>query len=582
MSEWNEWRKANPKIEIYLQNADLKAMYLEGVSLTEAYLDGSNLLEARLEDAQFNGAHLENTIFKGAFFSKKTNITNAHLDGSDLLDFINEFKRLPVCNYKQFKILQYFSNIEDMSGWNKWREKNSKIKIYFQHANLKNLFLKGASLRDADLQMADLVSADLQNTDLANADLRNANLVNAYLKNAYLVNTDLENADLMFANLENANLMFANLENANLENAYLKNAYLVMADFKYADLKNTNLEKANLENAYLVMADFENANLKKANLENADLMFANLENANLQLTCLKKANLKQAKLIGTKLKQTNFKDATLWHADLQGASFYKSNLKGAIFRCIIVNGSTIIHHSFIDETTDFTTVALDSARIEPSLLAALKTNIRRIAWNKYYDEQRKLFWGKIKTAPIRLFWWLSDYGSSSERIFLSILISILLFTNAYLIIGSYAPNVISLPEQRAIATPDIVPISDSYIRVICFAISTMVTLGFGGINVTIDKAFPKLSNVAFLAVTFNLVLGYLFLSVLVTRFGILFQSQAPEQKAKETNNTLLYFVALILLALSPYMLFCWEDIIGFINYAALITVLFGMGYFHFK
>lgn len=354
----------------------------------------------------------------------------------------------------------------------------------------------------------------------------------------YLQRIRLFKAYLVDANLHSAHFEGAKLQMANFKGAYLQQIYLNDADLIGAHFEQAIIQFANLENAKLESAIFNDARLE----------FTNLKRVHLSKTYFMRANLWEAHLENVEFFETNLKDAKFRFTHLNNTYIHKSNLIGTDFTGAIVNSETIIRDCMINNGTNFAMVGLDSARVEPSLLAALKTNIRRIRWEKYFKKHSKSCLGKISIAPMRLFWWLSDYGSSSVRIGLSILIAILFFTDVYLIIGIYAPSVISLPNQGNI-TSDIIPVSDSYIRIICFTISTMVTLGFGGINVTIDKAFQGWSNFAFLAVTFNLVLGYLFLSVLVTRLGILFQSQAPEQKTRDPNHTYFYQIALILLTI---------------------------------
>ncbi|MDD2285929.1 MAG: pentapeptide repeat-containing protein [Paludibacter sp.] len=506
------------------------------------------------------------------------------------------------------ELLKFCSDVEDSTRWNEWRKDNPDIEVYLPEANLSKTYLVGANLQGAHLEGADFRNAHLEGINFTGAWLNGAKFEGATLskkgkitifneaklkKTTWSEGVNLERIDFKYAEFQGTDLHLAHFEGTDLSEAHFEEAILTEAHFerKSKDDLPTILDSVYFHGAQLERAIFNDNWLNNVHFEQIEdgkqtiISYSYFKNCLIVDSNFKKADLVHIDFTDAKVLETNFESANLSYSVLESTFInghkIKTNLKGVNFTGATVNGRTKIKNCDIDENTNFTMVGLDSAQIEPSLLSALKTNIRRIAWNNYYKEQGKSLWGRIKTLPIRLFWWLSDYGSSSERIFLSILISILLFTNAYLIISIVAPNVISLPEQGTV-TSRIIPVSGSYIRILCFAISTMVTLGFGGINVTIDKAFPGLSNFAFLVVTLNLVLGYLFLSVLVTRFGILFQSQAPEQKAKKTNNTLLYFVALMLLASSSYMLFCWEDIIGFINYAALITVLFGMGYFHFK
>lgn len=293
-------------------------------------------------------------------------------------------------------------------------------------------------------------------------------------------------------------------------------------------------------------ADLHGAVLEKANLSEANLRDAKLFNTNLKIAVLRNADLTNANLW-----QADLENAIFWYSILEGTSIagddkgLKANLKSTDFTGAIVNGKTIIQACDIDEKTNFTTVGLDSARIEPALLDALRTNIRRITWEEHFKEQGKSCLGRISTAPMRLFWWLSDYGSSSSRIFISIVIAILFFTDLYLIASVKVPEALGFFMDNA-KMSEIAGMFVRYACILCFSIATMVTLGFGNINAGIVSNDPGNTIFIFTIVMLNLVSSYLFLSLIVTRFGILFQSLAPQQKILKRNNLYFYYCAYIL------------------------------------
>lgn len=491
--------------------------------------------------------------------------------------------------------------VMNMARWNKWREDNPEIKVNLPNTNLHKAYLIDADLKGAHLEGADFKGAHLEGADFTGAWLNGAHFEGAIFskkdkqtvfseaklkKTTWSDGVHLEGLKFNSAEFQGTNLHLSHFEGANLGGANFEEAILTCVHFESVPDKNlySFLQGCRFNGAKLKSAIFDNNYLYKVHFEQtyggkyADLASASFVKTIIDDTTFNNAYMGKADFTGATIISVNFRSADLRYTILESTSIYgnkiKTNLSGTKFTGASVNGKTIIKNCDIDEKTDFSAVNLDSARVEPKLLATLKTNIRRISWRDYYKEK-----GEIVTMPIRFFWWLSDYGSSSVRIGLSILIATLFFTDVYLVLAKVAPGAFTLPDKQMLLIGS--PFHD-YIRVLCFAISTMVTLGFGGINIKILSEHNWLSTSAFGFVTLNLVLGYLFLSVLVTRFGILFQSQAPEQKNKKTNNTLLYFIALILFASNSYMLFCWEDIIGFINYAGLITVLFGMEYLHFK
>jgi hypothetical protein len=290
-------------------------------------------------------------------------------------------------------------------------------------------------------------------------------------------------------------------------------------------LQNIDTKEGGLKGAYLKRANLKGAHLEGTRLESAYLRRANLKGAHLRKANLIDARLKESHLEGSDLQETHLEGARLWRAHLEGAYLREANLESVDASRSFVDGKTLIEDCSIDDKTNFTMVDLDSARINPSLLVALKTNIRRKAWERYYEESPS----SPQALFFRVFWNLSNYGSSTGRIFLAFFLSTVLFTILYLIIATSAPGVLTY-QVLSSDTTAFIPWWLDITRNFCFAVATMVTLGFGGINVAIVLDYPCWSAFAFIVVTLNLLTGYFLLAVLVTRIGILFQSLGPEEQ----------------------------------------------------
>jgi len=81
-SDWNEWRKENPSVEIDLSGADLNGAILIGKLFIEADLNEANLNKADLRFADLNGANLNEADLREANLSK-ADLTGANLSGAD-------------------------------------------------------------------------------------------------------------------------------------------------------------------------------------------------------------------------------------------------------------------------------------------------------------------------------------------------------------------------------------------------------------------------------------------------------------------------------------------------------------------
>ena len=136
MTEWNEWRKNNPKIEIFL----------EGRHFSKAYLEGANLYLANLKGTSFYEANLKNADLR-------------------------------------------FADLEDVD----------LFKAHLENTKLAKTILKNASLSNANLQGVQIWSANLENACLSSAHLENTNFSYAYLKGACLDESNLQGASFQQA-----------------------------------------------------------------------------------------------------------------------------------------------------------------------------------------------------------------------------------------------------------------------------------------------------------------------------------------------------------------------------------------------
>jgi uncharacterized protein YjbI with pentapeptide repeats len=373
----------------------------------------------------------------------------------------------------QYDILRRCSEASGTAEWDAWREAHPGEEVMLEAADLAGAQLWGANLRAAGFCLANLSGAELRGASLAGANLRSANL---------------EGAGLRDARMQGVNLRGANL-------------------------RGTDLRDADLEGAHLSGADLKDANLRRARLPGTDLRQASLEGTLLENADLRRADLRSAKLAGTLVRCSNLEGADLTDADLGGAQILSTRLAGVPARGAAVDGRTRLWGCTYDGQTDFTGVGLASACIEPGLRTALERNVRRIGWEKWYGSTRLRRW--VLRWPVQAFWWASDYGSSTARIFVSLLLLSLVFAGVYYWSGLAAPPgpVTNLFEADGVTVPHLlVPL-----RAVYFSVVTMTTLGFGDVN-----AEPT-SYLGHVLLMVQVVLGYVLLGALVTRFAIMFQ-----------------------------------------------------------
>ncbi len=288
------------------------------------------------------------------------------------------------------------------------------------------------------------------------------------------------------------------------------------------------LQNAHLEEAELCYAHAEGADLSGAHLEGAYFFKAHLQGAILEDAHLEGANLRRAHLEGAKLINAHLQDTNLIGAYLQGAHFIAAG----------VDGSTLIWKPEVNwdqkkgnwDFTDFSGVALDSARIDPPTKQLLEYNIRRKYWEKWYREknwheifgeektrEKRSLWGRIIREPIRWFWAISDYGLSTWRIIVTFFVLAIVFALVYY----FLPSLVNDLHGTGHWYSDLV-------RACYFSVVTMTTLGFG------DMFANKQSMAGHILLMFQVILGYVLLGALITRFAVLFTAGGPAGRfAKE-------------------------------------------------
>jgi uncharacterized protein YjbI with pentapeptide repeats len=332
------------------------------------------------------------------------------------------------------------------------------------------------------------------------------------------------------------------LDGAGLSKFYLKNAnlgieklfrgvnpkvYLRKAKFNYSNLEKVDFERADLKEAIFVHVNLEGANLSSSYLQKVKFIDVHLENANLifahlDSTFLLGVHLEGASLRCAKLHNTNFCNAHLDKTDfvdseLPGSEFDNACLIGAKFRKARVNGSTSFCFCDVDRETDFREVGLGNVQIDPATRQLLECNIRRMNWEEWYEGHPKLKW------LVKPFWWMSDYGLSTGRIIVTFFALTFVFANIYYHWGRIAPPGIVenlFVDRNGIVVPSwLVPL-----RTLYFSIVTMTTLGFGDMYANAQSIWGHI------LLSLQVILGYVLLGALVTRFAVLFTAGGPAGK----------------------------------------------------
>lgn len=244
---------------------------------------------------------------------------------------------------------------------------------------------------------------------------------------------------------------------------------------------------------------------------------------------LKEANFGGSDLQSARLDYAPLEKAQFYLADLKGTVFGHAYLQGSNFTLAVVDGATIFwgrkserrpqeKDKTIDRNTLFSGVALASVRIDAETKQLLEYNTRRKNWEKWYQEHR------ILRFPVRWFWSLSDYGLRTWRIILWFLGLALFFAVVYSNwVCWFPPGMVSNLEIEPF-----LPLWQYrfvlFFRPIYFSVVTMTTLGFGDMYANAQSIWGHI------LLTIQVILGYVLLGALITRFAVLFTAGGPAGK----------------------------------------------------
>jgi len=173
-----------------------------------------------------------------------------------------------------------------------------------------------------------------------------------------------------------------------------------------------------------------------------------------------------------------------------------------------VDGGTTLWKCQVDRKTNAEGVALDRAVIDPGTKQLLEYNIRRKNWEEWY--KKGCWWQRIiKRLFIWPFWLISDYGLRTWRIIATFFGLAITFAVVYRL----WPN--------CVMVNGVVGDIRGFWHALYFSVVTMTTLGFGDIAANPDSWGGQT------LLMLQVILGYVLLGALVTRFAVLFTAGGP-------------------------------------------------------
>jgi uncharacterized protein YjbI with pentapeptide repeats len=344
------------------------------------------------------------------------------------------------------------------------------------------------------------------------------------------------------------------LEGVNISNQHFKNFSFKGIVFDRSNIQSTVFEKCDLngchfknmraydvvfQNSQLTSSFFNDASFSICTFTACDLRFCDFTRATIHQTDLTDCKMNNSIFLRSSFKRSIFKNCIATNSNFRNCEILETDLSGSTFLSSIVDGGTIVWSCSYDELTNFTGVGLSNMRIEPSLKSSFSCNIRRLWWQKWYEEKKLELLPKdytFKDKPlsyirsklmyflrlfihliIKAFWWITDYGSSTIRLLIMFFLTTLGYAIIYFAFPASTGDVILNGGGSIILR---------FVRSLYFSTVVMTSVGFGDISAS------ETLILGHVIMMIQSLLGYVLLGAFLVRIGILFQGEFPVSKRR--------------------------------------------------
>ena len=332
--------------------------------------------------------------------------------------------------------------------------------------------------------------------------------------------------------LPRPNLQFIKTDRKLIQGFNLEGADLQWSEFRDVEFRSCHLTGAVLDNLTITNSKFMDTMLNRAAFINSTLSNVSFNYKSMKEVLFNLSTLKKVEFIHIDLSKSSFLSA-----DIEECRIILSTISDCDFSYAKIDYKTSILNNNINKNTNFTGVGISGIVMEEDVKSILEKNIRRIHWEEWYNKDKIYYWWKKRKSefenpqyldsykerlspkwsrlkkieriiidfPARLFWEISDYGSSTLRIILSFFILNIIFSLYY--------------GALSFGVDKFVIFSGNFINI--FLQTILVPFGITSIDIS------SLYSFSLSLVVIHVILSYVILAALVTRLAVLFQNRSP-------------------------------------------------------
>ncbi len=495
------------KVRFVYSNLQYVKFYF--TDLSQAHFTG-----ALLAHAEFNGAILSNTTYT---HNKNDDLEKINLNNTTYKNLISPAETIAIIEYGTNLVLREKHNTYNQSAINKITNdcslikdnKNPHVMIFNQNEQPTYKFNKELYTLISDLSY----NLEIANTisDQYYADQKKLNLILKF-------NESVKKIPIEIRKLQNTYL-----SNMSFNPKYQTYKYYtsnIYCHFDNIDFTNSNLAKTDFSFSSMKYCIFNKSDITNSVFSNCDLINSQFTD----LSSSEKASLISADITGSDFRNQDLNQVNFMNCIAQETRFEETNFNS----CNLNNMKYVpnLYDNF--NKINFSGSQYHNATLEPDVLSFIEYNHKKEKWEAILNDNNIKYYEK---RAIKWFWNLTNYGYSTTSIAKKIFKYTLYFTFVYFLFGGIGWSVLTLePDVSLFSQYPTLNWLQILLECFYFSIVTMTTLGFGDITV-----IPG-NYLGYGLVALQVILGYVILGALVTRFGTLFNSIGPTITPDQYKN----------------------------------------------
>lgn len=302
VKEFNELKKQNPNVQLYIRDITIKNRILEDLDLTGCVLDNVVFTNSPIKSLKAQHTIFNNCKFQGKGSLSNSNISKCYFGNCELENASIEEVTFSQTRFEGLKL------------------NDSKM--------LNSKFLDRTSLREIELDQSSISDSQFTEAEIQNLRSNSSSIDGSLIENSRLVGCDLLASSLSGTKISKTNLNDFTMRNclskskalASFEDCHLDSLSIKDSKIQNFNILRSTLNKAVVEDSEISSSKFENTKFKNSMLQRFDLKGSKFNNVEFNASQIKTYKDSKKKALDTapavEMKQCKFIDSAIDDAKL--------------------------------------------------------------------------------------------------------------------------------------------------------------------------------------------------------------------------------------------------------------------------